>query len=60
MDSSLLMILLGLLYCLPFLVAAVRHHHQTIAITVLNILTGWTGLGWIASLVWACTATPGC
>ncbi len=25
------------------------------AITVLNVVLGWTGLGWIGALVWACT-----
>jgi hypothetical protein len=26
------------------------------AIFVLNLLLGWTLLGWIGSLVWSCTA----
>ena len=47
------------IYFLPSLVAWVRNHHQANAIAVLNLLLGWTILGWIAALVWACTATPG-
>jgi hypothetical protein len=37
-------------------IAASRGHPNTIAIAALNILLGWTMLGWIASLVWALTA----
>jgi uncharacterized membrane protein YqaE (UPF0057 family) len=48
-------IFLGL-YLLPALVAKQRGHHNAAAIAVLNILLGWTLLGWIGSLVWACTA----
>ncbi len=52
-----LWIILGLLgYFLPTFVAVKRGHHQTTAITVLNLLLGWTFIGWVASLVWALTA----
>ena len=44
------------LYMLPFIVAAVRSHHQTLAIFVLNLLAGWTFIGWLVAIVWACTA----
>lgn len=47
----------ALVYLLPTVVAAAREHHQGGAIAVLNILLGWTVLGWIAALVWAATAT---
>ncbi len=47
------------LYFVPTVIAGARHHHQTGAILVLNLLLGWTLLGWIAALVWAFTATPG-
>lgn len=40
----------------PGVVAMVRHHHQRGAIAVLNLLLGWTGLGWAIALIWACTA----
>ncbi len=41
------------LYFAPAWVANRRKHPQATAITVLNILLGWTVLGWIVSLVWA-------
>jgi hypothetical protein len=33
-----------------------REHHQKIAILVLNVLLGWTAVGWAAALVWALSA----
>lgn len=50
-----LLFILIALYVLPALVAASRHHRQTMAITVLNLLLGWTLLGWAGALVWSCT-----
>jgi hypothetical protein len=34
----------------------VRDHRQWLAIVVLDLLLGWTLVGWVAALVWACTA----
>ena len=42
-------------YFLPPWVAAFRRHHNATAIFVLTLLLGWTGLGWVAALVWAFT-----
>ena len=67
MDSStgsgIAIVLIGLvalaaliaLYFLPLIVAQARGHRQTTAIFILNLLLGWTLLGWVAALVWACT-----
>jgi len=43
------------LYFLPGFVAERRKHPQRLAITVLNLLGGWTAVGWLVALVWACT-----
>ena len=43
-------------YFLPALLATGRKHHQNGAIFTLNLLLGWTFLGWVAALVWAMTA----
>jgi hypothetical protein len=45
-----------LLYLLPAIVALSREHHQKIAILVLNVLLGWTAVGWVAALIWALSA----
>jgi hypothetical protein len=44
------------LYFLPALIAHKRKHHQEGAIAVLNLLLGWTFIGWVGSLVWASSA----
>lgn len=41
-------------YMLPWAVAAQRGKSNAGAIGVLNLLVGWTGIGWIIALVMAC------
>lgn len=45
-------------YIAPYLVALRRAHPNATAIGALNLLLGWTGIGWVAALVWALTETP--
>lgn len=40
---------------LPIIIALVRHSKSIVGIILLNILGGWTGIGWIIALVWAIT-----
>jgi hypothetical protein len=54
-NGLLMLIVLGCAYFLPWIIAGARHHHNRTAIAVLNLLTGWTALGWIVAIVWACT-----
>ncbi len=44
-----------LFYFLPWLIALVRGHQDTVAIFFLTLLLGWTGLFWIIALVWSLT-----
>ncbi len=44
------------IYLVPTFVADGRQHRRLLAIAVLNVLLGWTLLGWAAALVWACTS----
>ena len=53
MDCFLWIILGLMIYFIPFIVAANKEHSQTGAIFVLNLLLGWTFLGWVIALVWA-------
>jgi hypothetical protein len=48
-----LMILGALMYFVPALVGI--RHKQAGAIFVLNLFLGWTFVGWVVALVWACT-----
>jgi Superinfection immunity protein len=40
------------LYFLPSLVAILRRR-SPLAVTFLNTAFGWTGIGWVVSMVWA-------
>ena len=42
------------IYFLPLIVAHIRQHNNIIAIAILNIVLGWTFIGWLAALLWAC------
>ena len=55
-DLVALLILVAAFYFAPALVAYMRDHHNALAIAALTLLLGWTGLGWVAALVWALTA----
>ncbi len=50
--------LLFALYILPAIIAFTRQHRNKTAITLVNILLGWSGIGWIVALVWAFTNDP--
>ena len=55
---TLFLIAIGvLLYFVPAVIAWKRNHPQKTPIIALNILLGWSVLGWIASLIWSLT-TP--
>lgn len=56
MQNVVLLLTFGLsvsIYLLPAFVALTRKHINTPAICVLNILVGWTFIGWVVALVWA-------
>jgi hypothetical protein len=55
-QSAAIIFLLIVSYMLPGIVACARRHRNRLAIGMLNLLLGWTLLGWIGALVWACTA----
>jgi len=42
-----------LMYFLPAIIALARNKRDTLSIFLLNFFLGWTGIGWIISLVWA-------
>jgi hypothetical protein len=49
--------LVGLLfYFVPTFVATLRGHQNAAAIFILNLLLGWSFLGWVVALVWSFTA----
>ena len=44
-------------YFLPLAVARLFQHERMRQILMLNLLLGWTVIGWIAALIWAFTKT---
>jgi hypothetical protein len=51
-ELILLTLVLGA-YFLPWVVAVVRRHPQSEAICFVNLLLGWTVLGWFGALAWS-------
>ena len=52
LTSILIVIVLVLVYFLPSVVAYSRAHKNKVAIFFLNLLAGWTFVGWVAAFVW--------
>ncbi len=55
-SSGFLAATLVTIYLLPMVIAIYRDHHQTLVITWINLLWGWSGIGWLFAFFWALTA----
>lgn len=53
---SIVLAVLTLGYMLPWMVAALRGKSNHWGVFVVNLLLGWTILGWVVALVMACTS----
>lgn len=42
-----------MLYLAPSIIADAKEREDAFAVTMVNILLGWTVIGWFAALVWA-------
>jgi hypothetical protein len=47
-------------YFAPFLFSLIRGHNDKLAIFLLNLLLGWTLLGWVIALIWSATSNRRC
>jgi len=45
---------LALVYFLPTIVG--RHKSDALGIFIVNLLFGWTIIGWVIAMIWACAA----
>jgi len=54
-----LMMIIGfiVLYNLPWIIALKRKLPNTLAIFLLDFFLGWSFVGWVVALVWACAHT---
>lgn len=55
-ESIIVFALAAFFYLLPAINASSRRHHNSGAIWMLTLITGWTGWGWLVALIWSCTA----
>ena len=55
MGGLILLIIMGIIYFVPTIVANNRNHKQSTAILLLNLFLGWTFIGWVAALIWSVT-----
>ena len=46
----------AMLYFIPTFAAMNRRHRNRSAIIALNVVGGWTLIGWLVALVWAFTS----
>lgn len=49
------LVLISLAYFIPAVIGFARGHQSRWAILVLNIVFGWTFIGWIIALIWSLT-----
>ncbi|WP_026689145.1 superinfection immunity protein [Alteribacter aurantiacus] len=53
-----IMLVVAAFYFIPTVVALARKKENVVAIFILNLLLGWSFIGWVIALVWACTTKP--
>ncbi|MEG2162500.1 MAG: superinfection immunity protein [Chryseobacterium sp.] len=47
------MFIAALLYFIPSVIGILRKHHNLVGLIALNILLGWTVIGWVGALIWS-------
>ncbi len=52
------LLVLAAVYMIPSGIAALRGVDRIGGVVVVNVFLGWTFLGWIGALVWACAGRP--
>lgn len=53
--AILVLMVIGCFYFFPTILSASMRKKNTPAIGALNLLLGWTFIGWVAALVWTLT-----
>lgn len=51
MEAALVLFI----YLAPWIVAGARGHSSVGGIAVINLFLGWTLIGWVVALAWACS-----
>lgn len=58
MNTTLIYVALCL-YFVPTMIASMRGHKEQTPILLLNLLLGWTFVGYVIALVWSTTSNVG-
>ncbi len=53
METFLVIIVFTALYLTPTIIAYSRNHTNATGVMLVNIFLGWSGLGWLAALIWS-------
>lgn len=51
--SMMFFVAAPLLYVLPTIEAALTRHRSLVPIAIINVLLGWSFIGWVAAYVWS-------
>jgi hypothetical protein len=51
--------LLLLFYLIPTIVALIRGHRSVLAIGFVNVVLGWSVIGWLWAMIWALSGRHG-
>ena len=49
----LFLLIVGVIYFLPWIIAVERGHKNATAILIINLFFGWSFVGWVIALAWA-------
>ena len=52
-GGLIVLVILIAIYFAPTVVAIQKRHHNALGVFALNLLLGWTLLGWAGALAWA-------
>lgn len=55
MTAAVTAMIALMIYFLPAAIAKSKHRENVSAIFALNLILGWTVIGWIAAFIWALT-----
>lgn len=55
MGSLLIILFCLFIYFIPTINAASNKHKNGTPIFIINLLLGWTFVGWVVALAWSCT-----
>ena len=56
LTNAVIIVFVALCYFLPTCIAMMRGKaHGTRGVFILNLVLGWTVLGWFAACIWACS-----